>query len=65
MFRKLVYEICRLLEIASCIGMLASSFVMIWLQVKLGIRILLTCFILFVVFANLAERLGSVEDAED
>lgn len=65
MFRKLLYAICRILEITSCIGLLASTFVMIWLQVKLGIQILLTCFILFMVFTNLAERLGSVKDNKD
>lgn len=56
MFRKLTYAICRLLEIASCIGMLASLFVMIWVQVILGIQILLSCFILFVLFSNLADK---------
>lgn len=56
MFRKLTYAICRLLEIISCIGMLASLFIAIWLQVKLGIQILLSCFILFVLFSNLADK---------
>lgn len=65
MFRKLLYAICRILEITSCIGLLASTFVMIWLQVKLGIQIMLSCFILFVVFTNLAEKIVRLEDAED
>lgn len=62
---KIGHAIFRFFEIMSCIGMLASLFVMIWIKVGFGIQILLSCFILFVVFTNLADKTGRMRDGEN
>lgn len=54
---QLAYILFVLLEILSVIGMIASLFVMIWLQIVLGIKILLSCFILFLVFKSLSDKI--------
>lgn len=54
---QLAYILFVLLEILSAIGMIASLFVMIWLQIVLGIKILLSCFILFLVFKSLSDKI--------
>lgn len=53
---KIGHAIFRFFEIMSCIGMLASLFVAIWVKVGLGIQILLSCFILFVLFNSLITK---------
>lgn len=62
---QMAFILFRFLEIISCIGILSSLFVMIWLQVGLGIQILLSCFILFVLFSNLADRVERLRDDKD
>lgn len=65
---QLAFIIFTILEIASIIGIIASLFVMIWIDIMLGIKILVSFYILYLVFKDMSDKseliAGKVDENE-
>lgn len=53
---QIAFIVFTLLEVISILGIIASLFVMIWVKVILGIKIFLSCFILYAIFKALSDK---------